>query len=399
MTRIFVSLMILATSTQISCNSSPGSSSSSAASSSAASSGTASSGSSSGGSTPGFSISRSFFGKTNDGKEVSLFTLKNKKGITVGITNYGGIITTLSTPDKAGKMADIVLGYDNLNQYFDKGDPYFGALVGRYANRIAKASFKLDGATYKLAANDHTNTLHGGLKGFDKVVWDAAEIKDLDSVGLSLKYLSPDGEEGFPGTLRTTVKYVLTNDDFKIDYSATTDKATVLNLTNHSYFNLSGGAQNDILGHELTLYATKYTPVTKDLIPTGQLSPVASTPMDFTHAHKIGDALAKVEGGYDHNYVLDHKAGHLDQAAVVYDPSSGRVMTILTTQPGIQFYSGNFLDGSQKGKQGVFYTKHYALALETQHFPDSPNQPSFPSVVLKPGETYHEQTVYRFSVK
>jgi aldose 1-epimerase len=333
-----------------------------------------------------------------DGQEVLQYTLKNASGMEVKILNYGGIITDIITPDKQGQKGNVVLSYDSLSGYLQKGNPYFGALVGRYANRIANAKFKLDGKEYTLAANDHGNTLHGGLKGFDKVVWTATPSGDTS---LQLVYNSKDGEEGYPGNLVATVVYTVTPDNgLQISYKATTDKPTVLNLTNHSYFNLSAGKDSTILGHELTLKASRYTPVNDKLIPTGKLDPVKGTPMDFTAAKKVGAEIDKVKGGYDHNFVLDKTEGQLENIGSVYDPTSGRVMDIYTTQPGIQFYTGNFLDGTlTTTRNGQKYGQHAALCLETQHFPDSPNQPSFPSVVLKPGETYAQTTVYKFSVK
>jgi len=316
----------------------------------------------------------------------------------VKILNYGGIITDIITADKQGQKGNVVLSYDSLSGYQQKGQPYFGALVGRYANRIANAKFKLDGKEYTLAANDHGNSLHGGLKGFDKVVWTATPAGDSS---LQLVYNSKDGEEGYPGNLVATVVYTVTPDNaLQISYKATTDKPTVLNLTNHAYFNLSAGKESTILGHELTLKASRYTPVNDKLIPTGKLDPVDGTPMNFTTGKKIGADIDKVKGGYDHNFVLDKKDGEMATIATLYDPTSGRVMEVATTQPGIQFYTGNFLDGTLTNTRGgQKYGQHAALCLETQHFPDSPNQPSFPSVVLKPGETYSQTTVYKFSTK
>ncbi|RFS26399.1 galactose mutarotase [Chitinophaga silvatica] len=333
-----------------------------------------------------------------DGQEVLQYTLKNANGMEVKILNYGGIITDIITADKQGQKGNVVLSYDSLPGYLQAGNPYFGALVGRYANRIANAKFKLDGKEYTLAANNNGNSLHGGLKGFDKVVWTATPSGDTS---LQLVYNSKDGEEGYPGNMVATVVYTVTPDNgLQINYKATTDKPTVLNLTNHAYFNLSAGKESDVLNHELMLKANRYTPVNNKLIPIGKLDPVKGTPMDFTTAKKIGTDLAKVEGGYDHNFVLDKKENALESIAFVYDSASGRTMEVLTTQPGIQFYTGNFLDGSLTNtRNGQKYGKHAALCLETQHFPDSPNQPSFPSVVLKPGETYDQTTVYRFGIK
>ncbi|KAG4080429.1 hypothetical protein HA402_013887 [Bradysia odoriphaga] len=333
-----------------------------------------------------------------DGQEVLQYTLKNANGMEVKILNYGGTITDIITPDKQGQKGNVVLSYDSLSGYQQKGQPYFGALVGRYANRIANAKFTLDGKEYKLAANNNGNTLHGGLKGFDKVVWAATPAGDSS---LQLVYNSKDGEEGYPGNLTATVVYTLTPDNaLQISYKATTDKATPINLTNHAYFNLSAGKDSTILGHELSLKASKFTPVNDKLIPTGKLDPVKGTPMDFTTAKKIGADIGKVKGGYDHNWVLDKKEGELETIATLYDPTSGRYMEVATTQPGIQFYTGNFLDGTLTNTRGgQKYVQNAALCLETQHFPDSPNQPSFPSVILKPGETFSQTTVYKFSVK
>jgi aldose 1-epimerase len=316
----------------------------------------------------------------------------------VKITNYGGTVTDIITPDKNGQRGNVILSYDSLSGYRQKGNPYFGCLVGRYANRIANAKFKLDGKTYTLAANNNGNTLHGGLKGFDKVVWTAEPVGDNS---LKLTYLSKDGEEGYPGNLQTEVVYTLTDDnELKIDYKATTDKPTVVNLTNHAYFNLSAGADSTILDHELMLKADKYTIVNDKLIPTGQHPDVKGTPMDFTTAKKIGKDIGSVKGGYDHNWVLNKTGNGLEMIGSLYHPNSGRFMEVYTTQPGIQFYSGNFLDGTLTGTAGgKKYIQHAGLCLETQHFPDSPNQPSFPTTVLKPGETYQQSTVYKFSVK
>ncbi|NIG54190.1 aldose epimerase family protein [Chitinophaga sp. Cy-1792] len=334
----------------------------------------------------------------SDGQQVLQYTLRNAAGMQVKILNYGGTITDIITPDKNGTLGNVVLSYDTLAGYQQKGQPYFGALIGRYANRIANAKFTLDGQSYPLAANDHGNTLHGGLKGFDKVVWQATQQGDST---LELSYSSKDGEEGYPGNLVAKVMYTLTPENaLRIDYKATTDKATPVNLTNHAYFNLSAGADSTILDHELSLKASKYTPVNDQLIPTGKLTDVKGTPMDFTAPKKVGKDIAAVKGGFDHNWVLDKKEGDLETVATLYHPASGRYMEVATTQPGIQFYSGNFLDGTlQFTAGGKKYPQHGALCLETQHFPDSPNQPSFPNVILKPGETYAQTTVYKFSVK
>lgn len=326
------------------------------------------------------------------------YTLTNKNGMVVKILNYGGAVTDIITPDKNGKMGDVVLGYDSLAGYLQTGNPYFGVLVGRYGNRIANAKFTLDGKEYTLAANNGPNTLHGGLKGFDKVIW---AVKSFDDASLHLSYLSKDGEEGYPGNLSVDVTYSLSDDNgLKIDYTATTDKATPINLTNHCYFNLSAGADSTILDHELMLKAEKYTPVDKGLIPTGKIADVKGTPMDFTTSKKIGRDIAQVEGGYDHNWVFQKPENRFDMVATVYHEPSGRYMEVRTTEPGIQFYSGNFLDGTLKyTRGGVKYVKHAGLCLETQHFPDSPNQPAFPTTILKPGETYQHITIYKFSTK
>lgn len=342
-------------------------------------------------------IMKKHFGKV-DGKDVWLYTLTNSNGIRVRITNYGGIITAIYTPDKFGTTGDVVLGYDSLNGYL-ANSPYFGAIVGRFANRIAAGKFSLDGKTYHLAINNGKNTLHGGLKGFDKVVWDARAFSDsTKNVGLVLTYLSKDGEEGYPGNLSVQVTYTLNEDNELITkIEAETDKPTPVNLCNHTYFNLNS-ADTNVLGHILTLVAERFTEVNDDLIPTGNLPSVMGTAMDFNTSEAIGERIGRVKGGYDHNYVLTKRPGELVLAAQLYDPSSGRQVEVLTTQPGIQFYSGNFLDGSITGKGGKVYNKHYGLCLETQHFPDSPNQPSFPSTILKPGEKFSETTIYRFSV-
>jgi aldose 1-epimerase len=340
------------------------------------------------------------FGKTPDGKQVDLYILTNTSGITAKITNFGGILVSLEVPDRHGNLADITLGFDKLDGYLGE-HPYFGAIVGRYANRIGKAVFKLDGVEYKLAANNSENHLHGGIKGFDKRVWRLEDIGvTTDGTMVKLSYISEDGEEGYPGNLACSVIYTLTEDDkLKISYEAETDKKTVVNLTNHSYYNLAGQGNGDILDHELMLNADKYTVVDEGLIPTGENRNVDSTPMDFTKPMTIGSRIEKVEGGYDHNYVLNSGGGSLALAAKVYEPTSGRVMEIYTDQPGVQFYTGNFLDGSITGKDGKVYKKHYGFCLETQHFPDSPNKPDFPSVVLKPGQKYATETVHKFYAK
>jgi len=352
------------------------------------------------------STSKKSFGKTPGGQPVDLFVLTNKNGAEVSITNYGGAVVSIKLPDRSGKFADVVLGYDTIDGYVnDKG--YFGVLVGRYGNRIAHAQFVLDGKTYTLAKNNGENSLHGGVKGFNKAVWTAKTLSKKDGQSLELSYLSQDGEEGFPGNLKVTVIYTLTDSNaLKIEYSATTDKKTVVNLTNHSYFNLAGQGNGDILGHLLTIEADKFTPVDSGLIPTGEHRDVAGTPFDFRKPTAVGaridqdDEQLKLGGGYDHNFVLRRSAGSGESlAARVVEPTSGRVLEVWTTEPGVQFYTGNFLDGKTAGKGGVTYPKRSALCLETQHFPDSPNQPKFPSVVLNPGERYHTITTYKFSME
>jgi aldose 1-epimerase len=346
------------------------------------------------------SANRESFGKTPDGKQVDLYTLTNTNGIRARITSYGAILVSLEVPDRNGNLGDITLGFDKLDGYFGE-HPYFGAIVGRYANRIGKAEFKLDGKVYKLAANNGENHLHGGIKGFDKKVWRLEDI-GVTSEGamVKLSYISEDGEEGYPGNLACSVTYTLTGDDkLKISYEAETDKKTVINLTNHSYYNLAGQGNGDILGHVLTINADKYTVVDEGLIPTGENRNVKDTPMDFTTPMTIGSRIGQVEGGYDHNYVLRSGGGKPALAVTVSEPTSGRVMEIHTDQPGVQFYTGNFLDGSITGKAGKVYKKHYGFCLETQHFPDSPNKPDFPSVILQPGQKYTTQTVHVFYTK
>ena len=339
------------------------------------------------------------FGRLPDGAVVELYTLNNSHGLRARIMTYGAIVVSLEVPDRDGHAGDITLGYDSLGGYLE-ASPYFGAVVGRYGNRIARGKFTLDGTEYTLAANNGDNHLHGGLKGFDKVVWAAEPVREEAAVGVRLSYLSPDGEEGYPGNLSCVVTYRITEDnELTIAYEATTDKATPVNLTHHSYFNLAGQGRGDILGHELLLEADSYTPVDDGLIPTGEISPVAGTPFDFTTPYAIGARIARVPGGYDHNFVLRSGGGDLTRAAEVYEPASGRVMEILTTEPGIQFYSGNFLDGTITGKVERVYRQHYGFCLETQHFPDSPNQPDFPSTILRPGEAYQTRTIYRFSTR
>jgi aldose 1-epimerase len=333
-----------------------------------------------------------------DGLPIYLFSLENKNGLVVKITNYGAIITQILVPDRNGKLGDIVLGYDSLSGYI-ANNPYFGCIAGRYANRIAKGKFTLDGKEYTLAVNNGNNHLHGGIKGFDKVAWVGSEFADSSKAGVTMNYFSKDGEEGYPGNLHVVVTYTLDNENrFTTVIEAVTDKPTPVNLCNHTYFNLSG-ADTSILGHILTLQASRFTEVNDELIPTGNLPDVAGTAMDFTTPHVIGDRIAEVKGGYDHNFVLDHEPGLPGPAANFYDPRSGRTVEVQTTQPGVQFYAGNFLDGTITGKGGKVYLKNYGFCLETQHFPDSPNQPSFPNTTLRPGGKYQETTVWKFGVR
>ena len=333
-----------------------------------------------------------------------MYTLKNSHGMEVQAMTYGGIITSIRVPDRKGQIADVVLGHESLDGYIPN-PPYFGAIVGRYANRIANGTFTLDGKTYTLAKNDGPNTLHGGTtRTFDKVVWDAEPLKD--KIGVVFTYLSKDGEEGFPGNLKVTVSYMLTEDnELVINYEATTDKATPINVSQHSYFNLKGEGNGDILDHEIMINADRFTPVDKTLIPTGELRPVKGTPFDFTTATRIGSRIddnydqLQLGHGYDHNFVINRKGDGLVLAAKVYEPTTGRVLEVTTTQPGVQFYTGNFLDGSVTGKQGHVYKRRYGFCLETQHFPDSPNHPAFPTTILRPDERFHQQTVFKFSAK
>jgi aldose 1-epimerase len=351
-------------------------------------------------------IRKQSFGKTASGEQVDLYSLTNKKGMEVSITNFGATVVTLRVPDRAGKPADIVLGYDTLQGY-ENGKSYFGATVGRYANRIGGGKFSIDGKEYTLPKNDGNNTLHGGIIGFNKKIWKARELPSDNAAALELSYLSADGEEGFPGDLSLKVVFTLPADrnELKIDYTATTDKDTVVNLSNHSYFNLAGEGVGDILDQMMTLHAKQFTPVDKTLIPTGELREVAGTPLDFNRAAVIGKRIDEdyeqlVFGkGYDHNWVLASGGGKgLTVAAEAHDPKSGRMLEVLTTEPGVQFYSGNFLDGST-GKGGKAYPRRSAFCLETQHFPDSPNHPNFPSTLLKPSGVFHSETVLRFSAK
>jgi len=350
-------------------------------------------------------VKKQAFGKLPDGTPIELYTLSNANGMEVGIMTYGGTVVSLTAPDRGGKYADIVLGMDHLEGYL-KGVPFFGAIIGRYGNRIGNGQFKLDGKVYTLPKNDGDNTLHGGPEGFDKRVWKAKTEGGADGPALELTYTSKDGEMGFPGTLAATVVYTLTaKNELKIDYSAKTDKPTVVNLTNHSYFNLAGAGEGDNLQHQVTIDADRFTPVDKGLIPTGEFRPVKGTPFDFTKATAIGERIGQKDEqlqfgkGYDHNWVLNKGSAGLTKAAEVYEPKTGRVMEVWTTEPGLQFYTGNFLDGTIHGKGGKVYGIRSAFCMETQHYPDSPNKPGFPTTELKPGATYRTTTVYRFSAK
>ena len=347
-------------------------------------------------------VTKESFGKTADGANVDIYTLKNTHGVEAKITNYGGILVSLKVPDKNGKFDDVVLGFNDLDSYL-KGHPYFGALIGRYGNRIAKGRFSLNGTEYKLAVNNGENHLHGGIKGFDKVVWTGQESKTKAGPAVTLTYLSKDGEEGYPGNLNVTVVYTLTNnDELKIDYSATTDKDTVLNLTHHSYFNLAGEGNGDILNHRVTINANRFLPTDAGSIPTGELRPVVKTPFDFLKAHAIGERInadeeqIKLGNGYDHNWIINGRMGVMRLAATASDPSSGRTMQVWTTEPGVQFYTGNFLDGTLTGKSGKIYQRRYGFCFETQHYPDSPNHAAFPTTTLKKGATFRSSTVYKF---
>jgi aldose 1-epimerase len=348
-------------------------------------------------------VQKTSFGKA-DGHEVFLYTLKNTHGMEVGITNYGATVVTIKVPDKKSHIEDVALGYDNVEGYVtDKS--YFGATAGRYANRIANGNFTLHGKTYQVPKNDGNNALHGGKIGFNKRIWEEKDVPGKNAIQMS--YLSPDGEQGFPGNLKVTVTFTLTdNNELRFDYLATTDKDTVLNLTNHSYFNLAGQGKGDILGTQLTIHASRMTPVDSNLIPTGELKPVKGTPFDFTTEHVVGERIndnsdeqLKLGRGYDHNFVIDRTKPGLVLTAEAYDPKSGRVLEVLTDQPGVQFYTGNFLDGTAHGKGGNTYPFRTGFCLETQHFPDSPNHPKFPTTELKPGAKFQSTTIYRFSAK
>ncbi len=339
------------------------------------------------------------FGKTADGANVEIYTLQNRDGMTAKVMTYGAIVTSVNTKDRGGNFADVVLGFDNLDAYL-KGHPFFGAIAGRYANRIAKGAFKLDGKPYTLFVNNGPNSLHGGKEGFDKKVWRAKPVKSKFGPAVKFDYLSKDGEEGYPGTLRVSVTYTLTSDNaLRIDYTAQTDRATPVNLTNHSYFNLAG--KGDILDHQMQINAEFYTPVDATSIPTGEIKSVLNTPFNFLTMHKIGDQILNVPGeagGYDHNYVLNTRGSLAVYAVEVRENTTGRRMTMYTTEPGVQFYTGNFLDGSLTGKGGIVYAKQSAFCLEAQHYPDSPNHPKFPSTILRPGKTYRQTTLYKFGV-
>jgi aldose 1-epimerase len=352
------------------------------------------------GATAQASVNKAGWGKTADGQPVEIFTLSNQD-LTVRITTFGARVVSIETPDRNGKTADVVLGYDSVSQYETDRDTYFGAIVGRYGNRIAKGTFSIDGQTFHVPLNNNANALHGGTVGFDHKVWTGREIAN----GVEMTLVSPDGDMGFPGALTVHVRYTLEGKALHLDYSATTTKPTVLNLTNHSYFNLAGNGKGTILDEVLTIPADRYTPVDAGLIPTSELATVAGTPLDFRKATAVGARIGeaneqlKLAGGYDHNYVLNATPGGLHLAAEAYEPASGRTLIVKTTEPGVQLYSGNFLNGTQPGKFGVVYAKHSGFCLETQHYPDSPNEPTFPTTVLRPGETFHSETIFSFGVR
>mgnify|MGYP000077962032 CR=1 FL=1 len=337
------------------------------------------------------------YGYLADGREVTLYTITNRNGLRVRLIDYGAITVSVELPDRHGELEDVTLGYDTLQGWLDNR-PYFGATIGRCANRIARGRFTLDGRTYRLATNDGQNHLHGGVRGFDRMLWNAEPVETSTARGIRFGRLSPDGEEGYPGNLQVVATHWLTDDnEFRIEYSATTDQPTIVNLAHHSYWNLAGAAAGDILRHELRIYAAEYTPTRPDLIPTGEVAPVAGTPLDFNALTAVGARIAQVAGGYDHNFVLGACGSELRPAAQLYEPTTGRLLEIHTDQPAIQFYSGNFLDGSISGKYGVRYHRHRGLCLETQHYPDSPNHTNFPSIVLRPGQTYRHTMVHRFA--
>jgi aldose 1-epimerase len=350
------------------------------------------------------SVTKAVFGTTPDGEAVDVYTLTNPQGMEVRAITYGGIITSLRVPDRSGNLDDIALGFDNLEGYL-KNPPFFGAIIGRYGNRIAKGQFTLDGKTYGLAINNPPNHLHGGVKGFDKVVWSAEPFTKDDAVGIVFTHTSQDGDEGYPGTLSLRVTYTLTaGNELEVDYEATSDKATPVNLTQHTYFNLAGEGSGDVLDHVVTIHASRFTPVDSTLIPTGELAPVEGTPLDFRTPTAIGARIndthqqIRYGNGYDHNFVMDRTGEGLVPAARVVEPTSGRVLEVSTTEPGMQFYTGNFLNGLT-GKSGHVYAQRTGFCLETQHFPDSPNKPEFPSTIVRPGETYRSKTVFAFSVQ
>lgn len=360
-------------------------------------------------STPGapeeLSVTQTEFGTTPDGQRVDLYTLKNARGMEVRAITFGGIITSIRVPDRTGKVEDVVLGYDSLEGYL-RNPAYMGGIIGRYANRIAAGKFTLEGKTYSLALNNGPNHLHGGLKGFDKAMWKAQSFMNDTKVGVTFSYTSPSGEEGYPGAVELRVTYSLdAQNALSVDYAGTTDAATPLNLTQHSYFNLAGDASRDVLDHQVAIHASRFTPVSQSLIPTGELAPVENTPFDFRTLQAIGGRIndnhpqLRFGNGYDHNFVIDRDGAGLVPAAHVEEPSTGRTLDILTTEPGVQFYTGNFLDGTITGKSGHVYKQRMGFCLETQHFPDSPNQPTFPSTILRPGESYNSQTLFVFGVK
>jgi aldose 1-epimerase len=355
---------------------------------------------------PPVSVARAPFGTLPDGTPVEVFTMTGAKGLEVKAMSYGGVIVSLRVPDRAGRLDDVVLGYDRAETYAKNNSPYFGAIIGRYGNRIAKGTFSLGADTYRLATNDGPNHLHGGVRGFDKVVWHGEPFQDARGAGVAFTYTSPDGEEGYPGTLKVRVTYTVTDrQELVVEYHATTDEPTIVNLTQHSYFNLAGQGARDILDHRLQIHADRYTPVDATLIPTGEIAPVDGTPFDFRQPAAIGarinadhEQIARGRG-YDHNWALNGQAGQLRRAARLVEPTTGRVLEVSTTEPGLQFYSGNFLDGSITGKAGRVYQRRYGLCLETQHYPDSPNQPAFPSTTLRPGQEYRSRTVFAFGVE
>ena len=351
-------------------------------------------------------VTKESFGTTSTGENIDIYTLKNANGVETRITNYGGIVVSLKIPDRNNKFDDVVLGFNDLESYLTKNNPYFGAIIGRYGNRIGKGRFKLNGVEYKLAVNNGENHLHGGIKGFDKVIWTGRSMSTRSGPAVVLTYTSKDGEEGYPGNLRVTVTYTLTRkNELKIDYSATTNKDTVINLTHHSYFNLLGEGNGDILNHQVQINANSFVPTDAGSIPTGELRKVANTPFDFLYAKQIGarinqdDEQLKFGNGYDHTWVINGRPGTLRLAGGAYESTTGRIMEVWTTEPGMQFYTGNFLDGSVTGKSGKPYERRSGFCFETQHYPDSPNQPSFPTTTLKRGAIYRSTTIYRFSLK